>query len=63
MAKTHSEVRGLRIEVTEEIVAEVTGIPQVGRTWFGRKTHNATAVHDCMGAVEQVCQGIQDIAL
>ena len=37
LTDTHSEVRGLRIEVIEEIVAEVTGIPQVVRTWFGRK--------------------------
>ena len=34
--ETHSEVRGLHIEVTEEIVAEVTGLPQSGRDWFGR---------------------------
>ena len=32
LTNTHSEVRGLRIEVTKEIVAEVTGLPQVGRT-------------------------------
>ena len=52
LIETHSEVRGLRIEVTKEIVAEVTSPPQVGRTWFGRKTHNATIVQDFMGAGE-----------
>ena len=42
MTETYSDVRGLRIEVTKEILDEVTGLPQVGRTWFGRRTHNAT---------------------
>ena len=35
LTETHSEVWGLRIEVFEAIMAEVTGIPQVGRAWFG----------------------------
>ena len=29
---THLEARGMCIEVTEEIMAKVTGLPQVGRT-------------------------------
>ena len=32
LTKTHLEVRGLHIEVSEAIVAEVTGLPQVGRS-------------------------------
>ena len=44
MTETYSEVKGLYIKVTEEIVAEVTGLPQVGRTWFGRRTHNVAAM-------------------
>ena len=32
LTETHSKVRGLHIEVTEEIVAEVTSLPQSGRT-------------------------------
>ena len=36
LIETYSDIRGLRIEVIEEIVAEFTGLPQVGRTWFGR---------------------------
>ena len=35
LIETHSEVWGLRVEVSEEIVVEVTGLPQVGKTWFG----------------------------
>ena len=31
LTETHSEVWGLRIEVSEAIVVEVTGLPQVGR--------------------------------
>ena len=46
VTKTHSEFKGLRIEVTEDIVVEVTGLPWVGRTWFGRRTHNAAVVQD-----------------
>ena len=29
--ESHLEVKGLHIEVTEEIVAEVIGLPQIGR--------------------------------
>ena len=36
ITKTHSEVWGLRIEISEAIMAEVASIPQVGRAWFGR---------------------------
>ena len=35
LTETHSEVWGLRIEVSEAIVGEVTGLPQVGRACFG----------------------------
>ena len=35
LTETHLEVWGLHIEVSEDIVAEVTGLPQVGRAWFG----------------------------
>ena len=34
LIETHSEVLGLRIEVSEAIVAEVTGLPQVGKALF-----------------------------
>ena len=36
LTETHSNVLGLRIEVSKAIMAEVTGIPQVGKAWFGR---------------------------
>ena len=52
LTDTHSEVKGMRIESTRESVAEVTMLPQVGRTWFGRKTHNAAAVQDFLEAGE-----------
>ena len=44
LTDTHSTVKGLHIDVTKEDVAEVTGLTQVGRIWFGRKALNATAV-------------------
>ena len=39
-------VWGLRIEVSEAIIAEVTGIPQVGRAWFGRRVPTTAAIQD-----------------
>ena len=35
LTETHSEVWGLLIQFSEAIVAKVTGLPQVGRAWFG----------------------------
>ena len=42
------------IEISEDIVAEVTGLPQIGRGWFGRRTPNATAVQDFFVVGEQL---------
>ena len=46
LTETHSEVWGLRIEVSKAIIAEVTGIPQVGRAWFGRRVPTTTTLQD-----------------
>ena len=46
LTETHSEVWGLRIEVSEAIMAKVTGIPQVGRAWFGRRVPTTAVVQD-----------------
>ena len=35
LTDTHSEVRGMCIEVTKAIVVEVTCLPQIARSWFG----------------------------
>ena len=35
LIESHSEVWGLRIEVSEAIVAKVTSFHQVGKAWFG----------------------------
>ena len=35
LTETYSEVWGLCIEVSEAIVVEVIGLPQLGRAWFG----------------------------
>ena len=40
---THSEVWGLRIEVSEAIISEVTAIPQVGKAWFGQRVPTTSA--------------------
>ena len=44
LTKTHSEVWGLCIEVSKAIMAKVTGIPQVGRAWFGHRVPTTTTV-------------------
>ena len=54
LTETHSKVWGLRIEVSEAIMAEVTGIPQVGRAWFGRRVPTIAAVQDFLIEGEQV---------
>ena len=54
LTDTHSTVRGLLIDVTEAIVAEVTRLPQIGTRWFDRKATNSTAVRDFLVASEIV---------
>ena len=44
LTNTHSEVKGVHIDVTEAILVEVTGLLHVEWSWFGRKTHNVTVV-------------------
>ena len=61
--ETHSKVWGLRIEVSEAIVAEVTDHPQVGRAWFGRRTPNPTAVQDFLREGEHIQPSRRGIAL
>ena len=56
LTETYLEFIGLCIEVTKDILAEVTGLSQVGRTWFGRRTHNAATMWEFLVAGEQVCQ-------
>ena len=54
LTDTHSQVRGVHIDVAEVIVVRVIGFPQVGRSWFEQKTQNATAVRDFLAASEHV---------
>ena len=63
LTETNSEVWGLHIEVSEAIVAEVTGLPQVGRAWFGRRTPNPAAVQDFLTEEENIQQSQRGIAL
>ena len=44
LTDTYSEVIVLHIYVTEDIVVEVIDLPHEGRTWFGRRTHNAATM-------------------
>ena len=63
LTETYLEVIGIRIKITEEIVVEVTGLPQEGISWFGRRTQNATAMREFLVANEYVCQARRGIAL
>ena len=57
LTNTHSTLRGLRIDIIEVIVVEVTGLPQIGTRWFDRKATNSTAVRDFLVASEDVDVG------
>ena len=63
LTETHSEVWGLRIEVSEAVVAEVTGLPQEGRAWFGRRTPTAAVVQEFLREGEQIQMTRRGIAL
>ena len=54
LIETHSEVWGLRIEFSEAIMAEVTGLPQEGRACFGRRTPTTAAVQEFLREGEQI---------
>ena len=54
LTETHSEVWGLHIEVSKAIMDEVTGIPQVGRAWFGHRVPTTAAIQDFIIEGEQV---------
>ena len=54
LIETHSKVWGLHIEFSEAIVDEVTGLPQVGKAWFGRRTPNPTAIQDFLREGEHI---------
>ena len=63
LTETHSEVRGLRIKVSEAIVSKVTRLPQVGRSWFGQRAAHATTVQDFLREGEHIWQTRRGIAL
>ena len=63
LTETHSEVWGLRIEVSEAIISEVTAIPQVGKAWFGRRVPTTTAREAFLREGEQVQSSRRGIAL
>ena len=63
LIETYSEVWGMRIEVFETIISEVTAIPQVGRAWFGRRVPTTTALKSFLIEGEQVQTSRRGIAL
>ena len=60
---THSKVWGLRIEVSEAIISEVTALPQVGKAWFGQRVPATTAREAFLREGEQVQSSRRGIAL
>ena len=52
----HSEIRGLRIDVSEWALAEATRLPRIGNRWFYRKRHNLTTIECFLAAREKVQQ-------
>ena len=60
---THSEVWGMRIEVSEAIISKVIAIPQVGKAWFGRRVPTTSAQEAFLREGEQVQSSRRGIAL
>ena len=44
LTEDHSNIRGLRIDVSKEALAKVTGLLRIKDRWFFRKRHNSTTV-------------------
>ena len=34
LTEEHSEIKGLRIDISEQDLAEVIGLPRIGKRWF-----------------------------
>ena len=41
-----TEVRGLKLEVTEEVIARITRLPAKGKRWFTRKVNDPSLKGD-----------------
>jgi hypothetical protein len=54
VTKGYSMVNGVRILVSEESIASVTGLPRIGDRWFNRKTHLSDAQKGFLVNTEQV---------
>jgi hypothetical protein len=50
----YSMVNGVRILVSEESIASVTGLPRIGDRWFNRKTHLSDAQKGFLVNTDQV---------
>ena len=57
------EIRGLRIDASEQAIAEVTRLPQTRERWFTRKRHNLRAAKDFLAPGEQVHRRDRGVAL
>ena len=54
LREDQSMAKGLRVEVSDRAMVEVTGLPRIGRKWFGRKRPNLHAIENFLTARESV---------
>ena len=54
LMQDYSKVGGMRIELFEQIIAEVTGLPRTRKSWFGWTVHVLSAKEYFLAAGEFV---------
>lgn len=66
LERNHMEVRGLKLEVTEEVITKVIGLPVEGKRWFTRKVNDPSLKGDFLQESESLVKkgrGIDRLSL
>lgn len=54
LERNQTKVRGLKLEVTEEVIARVTGLPVEGKRWFNKKVNDPSLKGDLLQEEESL---------
>lgn len=66
LKRNQLEVRGLRLEVTKEVISYVTTFPTEGKRWFNRKINDPSLKEDFLQGEERLVKkgrGIHRLSL
>lgn len=66
LERNQTEVRGLKLEVTKEVIARVIGLPVEGKRWFNRKVNDPSLKGDFLQEEESLVKkgrGIDRLSL